>query len=74
MAIGLIIIYVVVLVTRQFLEPKVLGKQIGIHPLATLMSIYIGLQIFGIFGFIIGPVLMVIIKALQNANVLPKWR
>ena len=38
------------------------------------MSIYVGLQIFGAFGFIIGPVLMVIIKALQNENVLPKWR
>lgn len=74
MAIGLIVIYVVVLITRQFLEPKILGKQIGIHPLATLMSIYIGLQVFGLFGFIIGPILMVIIKALQNADVIPKWR
>ncbi len=74
LAIGLIIIYVVILVTRQLVEPRILGKQIGIHPLATLMSIYVGLQIFGAFGFIIGPILMVIIKALQNENVLPKWR
>ena len=74
MSIGLIVIYVVILLTRQFIEPKILGKQIGIHPLATLMSIYIGLQIFGIFGFIIGPIIMVTIKALQNENILPKWR
>nr|WP_317357330.1 sporulation integral membrane protein YtvI [uncultured Tyzzerella sp.] len=74
LSIGLIIIYVVVLLTRQFVEPKILGKQIGIHPLATLMSIYIGLQVFGVFGFIIGPVIMVIIKALQNENILPQWR
>lgn len=74
LSVGLIIIYVVVLSTRQFVEPKILGKQIGIHPLATLMSIYIGLQVFGIFGFIIGPIIMVIIKALQNENVLPEWR
>lgn len=74
LSIGLIIIYVVVLLTRQFVEPKILGKQIGIHPLATLMSIYIGLQVFGIFGFIIGPIIMVIIKALQNENILPQWR
>ena len=74
LSIVLIIIYVVVLLTRQFVEPKILGKQIGIHPLATLMSIYIGLQIFGVFGFIIGPIIMVIIKALQNEDILPKWR
>ncbi|WP_317366388.1 sporulation integral membrane protein YtvI [uncultured Tyzzerella sp.] len=74
LAIGLIIIYVVILVTRQIVEPKILGKQIGIHPLATLMSIYVGLQLFGVFGFIIGPVIMVVIKALQNENILPKWR
>lgn len=74
MAVGLIIIYVVILITRQFVEPRIIGKQIGIHPLLTLMSIYIGLKIFGIFGFIIGPILMVIIKAMQDENVLPKWR
>ncbi|WP_250278160.1 sporulation integral membrane protein YtvI [[Clostridium] colinum] len=74
MSIGLIVIYVVILVTRQFVEPKILGKQIGLHPLATLISIYIGLQIFGVFGFIIGPIIMVIIKALQNENILPNWR
>lgn len=74
LAIGLIIMYVVILLTRQFVEPKILGKQIGIHPLATLMSIYVGLQVFGVFGFIIGPIIMVIIKALQNENILPNWR
>ena len=74
MTIGLIILYVVLLITRQFLEPKIIGKQIGIHPLVTLMSIYIGIKIFGVFGFIIGPCIIIIIKSLQNENILPKWR
>ena len=74
MAIGLIVIYLIILITRQFVEPKIVGKQIGIHPLITLMSIYIGLKIFGVFGFIIGPIIMIIIKALQNENILPNWR
>lgn len=73
-AIGLIFIYLVIIITRQIIEPKIVGKQIGIHPLVTLISIYIGLKIFGIFGFIIGPCIMVIIKSLQNENILPKWR
>lgn len=74
LSIGLIIIYIIILLTRQFIEPRILGKQIGVHPLATLMSIYIGLQIFGIFGFIIGPIIVVVINTLQQENVLPKWR
>lgn len=74
MSIGIMIIYLVIIISRQFIEPKILGKQIGVHPLATLMSIYIGIKVFGLFGFIIGPSIMVIIKALQNENLLPKWR
>lgn len=71
---GLIIINVTILVTRQFLEPRILGKQIGVHPIVTLLSIYIGLQVFGIFGFILGPVIMVILKAMQEAELLPNWK
>lgn len=73
-SIGLIIIYVIILVTRQFIEPKILGKQIGIHPLATLMAIYIGLKVFGVFGFIIGPSILVVITTLQKENLLPNWK
>lgn len=73
-AISLIIIYIVIIITRQFLEPKIIGKQIGLHPLVTLMSIYVGIKIFGIFGFIIGPFIIIIIKILQTENILPKWR
>lgn len=73
-AMGLIIIYLVIFILRQTIEPKILGKQIGVHPLVTLIFIYIGLKIFGIFGFIIGPCIMVIIKSLQTENILPKWR
>ncbi len=46
---------------RQFLEPKLLGSRIGIKPIYTLMSMYIGLKIFGIAGFILGPLGLVII-------------
>lgn len=74
LSIGLIVIYVVILLTRQFVEPRILGKQIGVHPLVTLMSIYIGLQLFGVFGFIIGPLIVVVINTLQQQNILPKWR
>jgi sporulation integral membrane protein YtvI len=50
---------------RQLIEPKIIGKQIGLHPILTLMSIYIGARIFGIFGFFIGPATAIIIKAIN---------
>lgn len=62
--VGLFAIYGVVLITRQSVEPRVLGQQIGIHPLITLMAMYIGLQVFGALGFLIGPMLAVAIKSI----------
>ena len=40
---------------RQFLEPKLIGRSVGANPLAVLISIYLGLQIYGIWGVILGP-------------------
>lgn len=60
--IKLIILYGIVLVVRQLIEPKVLGQQIGLHPLITLMSMYLGLRIFGYAGLIIGPVTVLLLK------------
>jgi sporulation integral membrane protein YtvI len=63
LAISLLVIYVVISVVRQFLEPKIVGDNIGLHPLATLISLYAGLQLGGIIGMIMGPVIVVIIMA-----------
>lgn len=74
MAIGIAVIDILVIIVRQMLEPRILGNEIGLHPLATLMSIFMGLKIFGIFGFIIGPVILVTIKAMQDSGLLPAWK
>ncbi|MCL2456321.1 MAG: sporulation integral membrane protein YtvI [Defluviitaleaceae bacterium] len=63
-ALGLLIIYGIITITRQVLQPKILGTQMGAHPLASLMSIYIGFRIFGLMGLIIGPSLLMIMIAL----------
>jgi sporulation integral membrane protein YtvI len=62
LAISLTFLYVIMLVIRQIIEPKIIGHQIGVHPLATLMSIYVGLKLFGAVGLMLGPILMLIIK------------
>lgn len=58
---GLLVTQVIAFVTRQLLEPKIISSQIGIHPLITLMSMYIGLNLFGIGGIIIGPIVALFI-------------
>ncbi len=59
----LVILYVLIIVTRQGLQPKVLGSYTGIHPLLMLFSIYAGLLIFGVWGLFIGPILVIVVRA-----------
>jgi len=73
MAIGLLIIYVTGVVVRQILEPKIVGDQLGLHPLATLLAIFIGLEVFGILGFFVGPITMIILKSFQTTGILKIW-
>ena len=65
---GLLIIYGVITVARQVLQPKIMGTQMGVHPLAFLMSMFIGFRIFGIVGFIVGPSLLILFKAVKEAD------
>jgi sporulation integral membrane protein YtvI len=69
MAIGLSILYGIVVVQRQVMEPKILSSNIGLDPLATLVALFVGFKLFGFLGLIIGPVVLVIINALNRANV-----
>lgn len=69
LGIGLAILYGVIVVVRQFLEPKLLSSNVGLDPLLTLISLFVGLNLFGFLGIIIGPVTVVIILALHRAKV-----
>ena len=44
------------------LEPKLVSQNLGVHPLITLISMYSGFKIFGVIGFLIGPIVMIILK------------
>ncbi len=76
MAVSLLLIYVIISVVRQFLEPQILGDSIGLHPLATLISLYVGLQLGGLAGMVTGPVLVVIFIASYRAGLMDRfdWR
>ncbi|WP_123610641.1 sporulation integral membrane protein YtvI [Mobilisporobacter senegalensis] len=57
-------IYFLCQLVRQILEPRLIGDKIGIHPIFTIMAIYVGIQLFGIMGFILGPLSLVTIRAI----------
>jgi sporulation integral membrane protein YtvI len=57
----LITTYLICQIAREVLEPKLIGNQIGIKPLFTLISMYVGFQLFSIAGFILGPIGLVVI-------------
>ena len=63
-AIVLTIVCAVVMIGRQILEPHIVGTQLGVHPLLTLVSVFAGYKLFGLLGFIIGPIAVVVIKNL----------
>lgn len=69
--IGLLIIYALIVIIRQVAEARIVGQSIGIHPLAALASIYVGLRIFGVSGFFIGPAFLIILKAIHKAGFIP---
>ncbi len=60
--VALLIIWVIVAVVRQTVEPKLIGKRIGLHPLATLAAVYIGAKLAGVAGIVAGPLVAVGIK------------
>lgn len=65
-ALGLLILYVVILVVRQFLEPKVVGKQVGLPPLVTLACMFVGTSLFGAWGLFGLPIGAAILVNLNN--------
>ncbi|MCH1627832.1 sporulation integral membrane protein YtvI [Ferdinandcohnia quinoae] len=69
-AIGLGVLYLIVVVQRQIMEPKILSSSIGLDPLATLIALFVGFKLIGFLGLIIGPVTLVVIKTLHSTGVL----
>ncbi len=63
----LITTYLVCQIIREILEPKLIGNRIGIKPLFTLISMYIGVKLFSVAGFILGPIGLIIIITIVKA-------
>lgn len=66
---GLLILAGVVTVFRQIAEPKIVGKSLGLHPLLALVSMYVGLRLFGAIGLILGPCAVIVVRTALKSDI-----
>ena len=64
--IGVLILYLIIAFIRNIAEPKLVGDQIGLHPLATLIFMYLGLQFLGFLGMFLFPVTLSVIVGMKR--------
>lgn len=61
---SLAIVYIILVIVRQILEPKILGREIGVKPIYTFVSTVIGSLVLGPIGVIVGPLIAVIVNSI----------
>lgn len=74
LALGLLLLYLIVTAVRQFIEPKIIGDQLGLPPIVAILCIYLGFVLFGVLGAILFPVTMNIILCLHRAGKIHIWK
>lgn len=67
---GLLILYVIITVIRQIIEPRIVGEHVGLHPLLTLMCMFVGLRVFGGLGLLGLPILCAVLVGLERDGVI----
>lgn len=72
--ISLLALYFTVFIVRTIVEPKIVGNQLGLHPLVALMAMFVGLKALGVAGLILGPAIVVIVQAFMKSGLLPRAR
>lgn len=73
LGIGLLVLYAAITVIRQILEPRLVAMNVGIHPVLTLMGMYLGVQLFGVIGLFTLPITFVLLKALNDEGIIHLW-
>lgn len=73
LGIGLVVLYILITVIRQVIEPRLVAMNVGLHPAITLFGMYLGVQVFGFFGIFILPITFVLVKALNDEGIIHLW-
>ncbi|WP_260471857.1 sporulation integral membrane protein YtvI [Bacillus sp. HMF5848] len=70
LGVKLAILAVILLIIRRTIEPKVMGSHIGLSPLSTLIAMFLGLNVFGVLGFFIGPLILIGFNSAREAGII----
>ena len=62
LGLSILLLLILMSVVRQILEPKLVSKHIGVHPIFTLIAMYTGFKFMGVMGLIFGPIILIILK------------
>ncbi len=74
LGVGVLLLYLTITVIRNIIEPRIVGRRIGVHPLVTLVLMYLGLRLFGVPGLFLLPVLFILLKNAQEAGMIALWK
>ncbi len=70
LGVGLLVLYLVITVIRHIFEPKIIGRQTGLHPLACLVAMFVGLRSMGLLGLLVFPFgFATILKLLRSGKI-----
>lgn len=70
LGIAILVLFLVIVLFRRVVEPKILSDSVGISALAALISVYVGFELIGIVGIFLGPVLVIIYQAMRRVGLL----
>lgn len=62
LGVSILILLLIMSMVKQFLEPRLVSKHIGTHPIFTLIAMYTGFKFIGILGMLVGPIILIVIK------------
>ena len=71
---GLLTVYLIITVIRNIIEPKIVGSQIGLHPVVTLSSMFVGAQLFGVLGLFGFPIGLSLLRHLNDNGTLRVYK
>lgn len=74
MAIGVGAMYAIITVIRQIVEPKLVAGQLGLPPFVTISAMYIGLKTMGVLGVFIAPLIIIMVKLLNDEGIIHLWK
>lgn len=74
LGIGLLVLYGIILVVRQVIEPKLVAGQVGLSPIVTIVAMYIGTKTMGVMGFFILPFAVILVKVLNDEGVISVFK